>query len=228
MNFSGVGQPAPVFPSAMKRSNMKTFILMAVLAVISYQQSHAGKPPDAVSTLKVETEAVQVNTGQQYYKWMDSCLMTLYPNTWVDTVVARPKYATSLFDNCVLLMIDSLEAGITDGACLRCMEALNAVADVSDGYVGEYLTEVSGNLYNNVFEPFIQFIANPKYNSTDLVNYLVFSFYLDISDADLPEQRRAEILSDIQKKKQAAGRTDAQKRILSKIAKMVKEKKDWD
>lgn len=202
----------------------KLLVLTLLYGSVSCQQSHADKPKDIIRPVEKSVAVLQSRKNN-----VTSCLPDLYPDTWVDTVLAHPKISrTNWDDECVLATIDSIEAGVKNSTCSKCMEALDAVANEADGYVAEALDEVVKVLYNEAFESFIAYLAAPKVKSDVLIGHLVVAFQFEISDDEIPEQRRAEILADIQKKKMEVGRTEAQKRILSKIAKMVKEKKDWE
>lgn len=165
-------------------------------------------------------------TDKDECDWVLSCWFVVYPETWMDSVLVKPKIAINQHDYCVISILHSLEEGIKNGSCPRCMEVLNAITNVADGYVGELLGGIAKTLYEEEFEIFIKFLADPKYDSENLLQQLVWEFQLDLPGKRNPEQSeklRASFINDIQQKMRDKKRTDAEVQVLSKLEQKVRE-----
>lgn len=202
----------------------KLFLLIVMIAAIGCQQSHANNPQQ-VTTVSSQQPVVKEQPILAETVYIDTCLTGLYPDTWLDTVIAHPKKAlTDWDDDCVLSTISLLKTNIISEHCTRCMDALNKIANVSDGYVGEYLIDVCGELYYEAFETFITYLASVPSGNDELIRYTTRSFYFEMTlqeDIPSPETRRSEILYDISQKMK--GRPEAQQQVLKKLEKKVKE-----
>lgn len=201
----------------------KLFLLIVMITGVGCQQSHADNP-QRIMTKSLQQPITQ-ERARQTEKVRNTCLPDLYPDSWLDTVIAHPKKAlTDWDDDCVLSTISLLKTNIISEHCTRCMDALNKIANVSDGYVGEYLIDVCGELYYEAFETFITYLASLPSGNDELIRYTTRSFYFEMTlqeDIPSPETRRSEILYDISQKMK--GRPEAQQQVLKKLEKKVKE-----
>lgn len=203
----------------------KLFLLIVMIAAIGCQQSRASKPQDVTVLSSQQPVVIEQPTVQ--LESIDSCLPALYPDTWLDTVMAHPKIARfNADDHCVLSTIYMLEAMIISDTCERCMAVFNAVVDVSDGYVGEAVTEVAGHLYYQAFEPLIKSLADSTNKSREeLLHCVAWSFYYELvgKGKDKGKQHRDEIIGDIRKKMLDKRRTEAERHVLGQLEKKVTE-----
>ena len=83
-------------------------------------------------------------------------------------------------DNCVLAIIDAISEKAIEKGQAEYLDALNAIANISDGYVSEYFWEISAEQFYKNFDNLIPFLVS-RSESDHLRTFIVQGLSMQIS-----------------------------------------------
>lgn len=102
-------------------------------------------------------------------------------------------------DNCVLALLDSLTERSINEKNVQYLIALDSICVNADGYVSEYYIDISLKLFYNDFESYFMYIYGKSSNKNNcLRGKLIEALSMELSDADNPDTKKAEIQQFIQ------------------------------
>lgn len=125
----------------------------------------------------------QTRNHKQKDDKLDVCTIASNLKDYKDSLIQNPKIILNGNDSCVIHLLDQIKFNIYNSQnSLEYYDLLEAISRISDGYISDYLIDISLDLFDNNYRNFSTFLFNHK--ESKLSFFLVESWSLRVSEAD--------------------------------------------
>jgi len=169
----------------------------------------------------IDSHEVPTTTHTSAVTRLDVCdLLAGFPNN-VDSIIAYPRSLNSLQDSCTLTLLDSLVDRFISTKDVQYIVALDSVAEVSDGYVSEYLETLSVSLYRQALPSYVSYLEKLDSNQ-EMIRFLRIGLQYEVKNFTDSIARFNSLVSIAEKSRM----THPQREFINKILMNVKWKLD--